>query len=80
MKVNKLIQEDLFPTRIFVVDDLLEKKDVDHIKKDVLNLYKLSPKKMWQSSPKLQHQKNYKPLIEKDPSIFFSSSATCFRH
>ena len=33
----KIYQENLFPTKIFIADDVLEKKHIDVMKKDTIN-------------------------------------------
>ena len=61
----KLFQDDLFPTRIFLVDDLLEEEYVDSMRKDIIKSAKENPRVNWQSHPRLQHEKKYKALVDK---------------
>ena len=67
----KIYQENLFPTKIFIADDVLEKKHIDVMKKDTIKLTKLHPyglnnsKSNWQSHTNLHHEKIYQPLVEK---------------
>ena len=61
----KLFQDDLFPTRIFLVDDLLEEEYVDSMRKDIIKSAKKTPRVNWQSHPRLQHEKKYKALVDK---------------
>ena len=60
----KLFQDDLFPTRIFLVDDLLEEEYVDSMRKDIIKSAKENPRVNWQSHPRLQHEKKYKALVK----------------
>jgi len=54
-----ILRDDLFPTRILLVDDLLKEEHISSIKEDILS----SPKR--QSHSKLQYEKPYKELVEK---------------
>ena len=61
----KIIQDDLFPTRILLVDNLLEEEYVDSMKKDIIKSSKQKERVNWQSQPKLQFEKKYKALVDK---------------
>jgi len=53
----------LFPTVVQGFDNLLTKKQIDVMKKDILRSSK--GKKNWQSNPKIHENKKYKPLVDK---------------
>jgi len=61
----KIMHDDLFPTRIFLVDNLLEEEYVDSMKKDIMSSSRKTPGKNWQSQPRLQNEKKYQALVEK---------------
>ena len=63
--------DKIFPTHIFVVNDVLNKKDLDIIKKDVLNNYNTTQMN-WQSFPNLQTVSTYNSLTEK--VIYYSKN------
>lgn len=66
----KLYVDELFPTKVFVVDELLEKKDIDLMKKDIIKSVKKTPQDNWQSHPRLQYEKLYEPLLNEIKSVF----------
>ena len=61
----KIMHDDLFPTRIFLVDNLLEEEYIDSMKKDILLSSRKTPRENWQSHPRLQNENKYKTLVEK---------------
>ena len=58
--VNKYIKEQLFPTEVYICDDVLEEEYIDSMKEDILKTS--TDKENWQSDPKLHLQPKYKEL------------------
>ncbi len=58
--INKYIKEQLFPTEVYICDDVLEEEYIDSMKEDILNTS--TDRENWQSSPKLHLQPKYKEL------------------
>jgi len=61
----KIYQDDLFPTRILLVDNVLEDEYVVSMEKDIIKSSKEKPRGNWQSHPRLQTEKKYKALVDK---------------
>lgn len=59
----KLSHLNLFPTKVFIADNVLEKEYIDTIKDDILNTS--FETKNWQSQPDIHKIKKYKPLVDK---------------
>jgi len=59
----KLYKDDIFPTEIYFVDDLLEQNEIDIMKKDIYDTY--VDKVNWQSKPDLYKNLKYKTLTNK---------------
>ena len=59
----KYIKEQLFPTEVYICDDVLEVEYIDSMKEDILKTS--TDKTNWQSSPKLHLQPKYKALSNK---------------
>ena len=55
----KIYQDDLFPTRILLVDNLLDEEYVDSMRKDIIKSSKEKPRVNWQSQPRLQNENKY---------------------
>ena len=66
----KVYSNELFPTKVLLVEELLEKKDIDLMRKDIIKSSKETPKDNWQSHPRLQYEKTYEPLLDKIKLIF----------
>ena len=58
-------KEDLFSTRILLVDNVLEEKYINSIKEDILSSSKKTPRNNWQSGPELHNEESYKQLVKK---------------
>lgn len=61
--VSKYIKEQLFPTEIYICDDVLEEEYIDSMKEDILKTS--TDEENWQSKPKLHLQPKYKELSNK---------------
>ena len=61
----KYIKEQLFPTEVYIADDVLEEEYVDSMKEDILLSQQNKDKDNWQSDPKLHTKKKYKALTDK---------------
>ena len=59
----KLSHLNLFPTKVFIADNVLEKEYIDTIKDDILN--DSFETKNWQSHPEIHKILKYKPLVDK---------------
>ena len=59
----KLSHLNLFPTKIFIADNLLEEEYIDSMKEDILNTS--FETKNWQSQPDIHKNIKYKPLVDK---------------
>lgn len=59
----KLSHLSLFPTKLYIADDVLEEEHIGIIKKDILDLS--FEVKNWQSQPDIHKDKKYKPLVDK---------------
>ena len=58
--VSKYVKEQLFPTEVYICDDVLEEEYIDSMKEDILKTS--TDKENWQSDPKLHLQPKYKEL------------------
>lgn len=63
--------DKIFPTHVFVADNVLNKKDIDVIRKDILDTYNTSQMN-WQSFPKLHTDRLYNSLTDK--VIYYSKN------
>jgi len=55
----------IFPTPIFIVDNVLSNKDIDIIKEDIFKDKNISTKNNWQSNSFLHKNKKYNSLTQK---------------
>jgi len=61
----KYLKEQLFPTEVYIVDDVLEDEYLDSMKEDILNESKDYKDKNFQSRPDIHKSPKYKPLANK---------------
>jgi len=60
---KEMIKDEIFPTEIFIVGDVLSKDEIENIKEDVYG-YNIS-RPNWQSTPDLHTQPTYSNLVKK---------------
>tara|TARA_R100001015_G_C4631806_1_gene194655 strand:- start:2614 stop:3216 length:603 start_codon:yes stop_codon:yes gene_type:complete len=61
----KYIKERIFPTNIYILDDVLDQKNINNIKDNVYLLYNKSKSDLWQSKSGLHKKLEYKNLCKK---------------
>jgi len=61
----KYIKERIFPTSIYILDNVLDKKTFNNIKDNVYFLYNKNKSDIWQSKSGLQNKFEYKILCKK---------------
>ena len=61
----KYLKEQLFPTDVYIVDDVLEEEYIDSMKRDIILSNKKEDRTNWQSDPKLHTKPKYKALADK---------------
>ena len=60
----KIIKEWIFPTVIYLFDDVLKSEYINDMKKDIVKIQDKNIKQ-WQSNPKLHTEKTYNALADK---------------
>ena len=61
----KYIKEQLFPTDVYICDDVLEVEYIDSMREHILLSQKDKDRDNWQSDPKLYNHKKYQALADK---------------
>ena len=61
----KYLKEQLFPTDVYIFDDVLEVEYIDSMREHILSSQKDKDRDNWQSDPKLYNHKKYKALSDK---------------
>ena len=61
----KYYREQLFPTDVYIADEVLEQEYIDSMKNDILMSNKKEDRTNWQSHPKLHTEPKYKALADK---------------
>ena len=61
----KYLKEQLFPTDVYIFDDVLEVEYIDSMREHILSSQKDKDRDNWQSDPKLYNHKKYKALADK---------------
>ena len=61
----KFQKQQLFPTDLYLFDNVLEVEYIDSMKLDILESAKNNPRGNWQSKPDLRKHLKYKSLVDK---------------